>query len=124
MAVHTIPGQKCPVKACGQVCIADTVSGILGFKEMRTCIKFPAAQAIFRQIPEARRMVIVAVADDHRIQILQLHTQPVGIMKGIRPAAAIKKDPAAIMLYIERQAMLGNECLVLRGLIVHQGCDM
>ena len=124
MVIHTVFPEKIRAKAGGEVRIADTVHSVLGFKEMGTGIKLRTSQIVFRQIPEAGRMVIVTVADDHRIQILQIHAKPMGVILGIGTAAAVKEDPAAVVLYIERQAMLGNKGLVLRGLVVHQGCDM
>ena len=123
MVVDFVLLQEFLIKACGKVRISNTVAGIFGFKEESAGVEFLTSKAIFHQIAETSRVIIMAVAQDYRIQITQIHAQTVGVVLRIHAGTTIKKNAAVIMFNIKRESMLSDQGLMLRSFVVHQCCD-
>ncbi len=69
-------------------------------------------------------MVVVAVAQDDGVQIVQIHAQLVGIVQGRSAGTAVKQDAAAVIVQKQGQSMLRDQGLMLRWFVVHQCCDV
>ena len=106
MVEDVLSGQKIRAEAGGQVGAPGSGAGEFGFKEVGAGVKGTAAQTVVCQVPEAGGVVVVAVADHHGVQVLQINTQAVGVALGVGAGAAVEENAPSVVLHIQGQAML------------------
>ena len=122
-ALHAVPLQKLRPKAGGQVGVAQAVAGKLRFKKMGPGVEGSAAHPLLQQVAEAGGVVIVAVAEHHRVQLRHIQPQPVGVDPRMGAGATVKKDAEIRSLQKIGQAVLIDQRLVFRRIVIHQCCD-
>ena len=86
--------QKPPVKARGQVLPAVIAFRVLGCKKAGAGVH-PPNRVLLRQIPEPPGVVVVRVAQHHRVQLSQINAQLFGVVQHFFAAAAVKQDDIA-----------------------------
>ena len=90
---------------------------------MRSGPEHAPAAAQLDQVAEPRGMVVVAVAQHHRVDALDVDAQAMRIAPRMRALSAVEEDALAAALDQHRQAVLVDQSLVFRRKIVHQRGD-
>ncbi len=119
--LHAVLRQEFRPEAGGEVGVAQSVKGELRLKEMGAGVEDFAPQPLLQQVAEAGGVVIVA--EHHSVQPAHTQAQPVGVGPGVGPRAAVKENAEIRPLQQIGQAVLVDQRLVLRCVVVHQSCD-
>ena len=112
--------QKFPVKGGGQVRVNVPPAGVLRLKEAWAGIEAPGASPLPDQIRKARGMVIVAVAEYHGIQVLQVDAQLFRVAQKCPAAAAVEQNLLSVPADIHGQPMLRDQVLPPRVPVIQQ----
>ena len=107
------------VESCGQVGIFKSVKSVFGFKEAGARVKEAAAVDGFGIIPEACRVIIMAVGEDHRVQSGKIMAQPVRVFQRFRPLTTVEQQLPAVFFYQQGKTVLYHKGFILAAQIVH-----
>ncbi len=121
--VYVVFLQKGGSETGGKIGPPDPVEGEFRFEEARACVQGFAGAAALDQIPVPGGVIIMAVAQCHRVHVPHVQPQPMGVCPGMGPGTAIEQHPEGGALHQERQPVLCDERFVFRRVIVHQRRD-
>ena len=111
--------QKRLVKPGGEAPVTVVADGVLFLKEPRAG-ENSGNRILFRQETEAPGVVVVGMAERHRVQLPQINAQLFGVVKHFITAAAVEQDAFSVAGHQQRQPVLAHQIFPPSQLVIHQ----